>query len=138
MFGALQSEICIRDDGVKSRTIQIRTLGLNHEDVGSLRGSNRQHAVGTQGAEIRSWHQLGISNELQRPNLAQVLLGLLNISHVHYYSLSISNGQLMVMDNKSEQELKAKQPVQFIVLFTLCERIENMNTMIHHHKNRSR
>src|SRR5438128_12126407 len=121
MVGALQSEVCMRDDGVKSPTIQIRTLSLNHEDIGSLRGSNRQHTVGTQGAEIRSWRQLGISNELQLPNLAQVLLGLLNINHVHYYSLSISNGQLIVMDNRSQQELKARQSVQFITLFTLRE-----------------
>src|SRR5437762_12319405 len=100
MFGALPREVCMRDDGVKSRTIQIGTLGLNHEGVESLRGSNRQHTVGTQGTEIRGWRQLGISNEFQRPNLAQVLLGLPSINHVHYYSLSISNGQVIIMDNE--------------------------------------
>src|SRR2546426_5078763 len=108
MFGALLREVCMRDDGVKSRTIQIRTLGLNHEDVRSFRSSNRQHAVGMQGAKIRSWRQFGISYELQRPNLAQVLLGLPEINHVQYYSLSISNGQPLVVDNQNRQGLKGE------------------------------
>src|SRR5690348_3712625 len=98
MFRALQREVCMRDDGVKSRTVQVRTLDLNHEDIRSFRSSNRQHAVRMQRAKIGSWRQFGISNELQRPNLAQVLLGLTEINHVRYYRLSISNGQMVFVD----------------------------------------
>ncbi len=77
-----------------------------------------QHAVRMQRAKIGSWRQFGISNELQRPNLAQVLLGLTEINHVRNYRLSISNGQLGFVDKNKELRFEAKQPVQFIALFT--------------------